>query len=425
MQIAVTERSELLKRIRAAFSARDENYSKTRKMYDSICSRLQSEITQREKTYRVGESMTCSQQMLNEAVWLVHYTDKWRRVDRQIAKVKASLRKDQKHADRQANDGSWGACIHEWYRKLEPTVDELQKPGLDPKTIKRLRFLERLANTPTVMGHLWRRQITDIAATGINYRDELSAMQTALAQLLFKDRLHDLLEDHDLGFRFPRGFEAAFCDYLSQTQHPRTGYWGPWYLLEGELVIAHDLSFTFHVVNYRRGDIRNWPLVIDTTLAIKDGLYPYGWKPNENTKYSLHHCYDVVQIFSYGWPHMTWRQKRRARDELSAMLRWCLTEAINDRGAFKLRDDDVPIEIYYFGVRLLDAMGLWSMDKRFWYGGELPRFKGAPTPRDLCRSLAKAFAKFDQGSAKDNVVLQVLKTAIAETSDSRELRVSF
>jgi hypothetical protein len=43
--------------------------------------------------------------------------------------------------------------------------------------------------------------------------------------------------------------------------------------------MVQDLSFTFHVVSYQSGNIANWPLVIDTTLAIKPPRYPMGWKP--------------------------------------------------------------------------------------------------------------------------------------------------
>jgi hypothetical protein len=413
-----TDRDDLLNRIRSAFIARDGRYKELRKKYDTQCKELQNRLAEREKK---DIPTTCSRQMLGDASWLVHYTCEWDRIERQIAKVEASLDKDQTHAQNQDADGSWGACVDEWYRKLEPTVDKLQVPGCDPTSIKPLEFLAPLTNTARVMGNLWRLQISDIKATGINYRDELGATQTALAQLLFKDQLHDLLEKNNLGFRFKPGFEAAFCDYLAQTQHPRTGYWGPWYLLDGELVMAHDLSFTFHVVNFRRGNIANWPLVIDTTLGIKNDLYPYGWKPNAETQYSHHNDYDVAQILAYGWSYMNWNQRERARTEILAMLTWCLTDAIDADGAFIVGSGDVPVETYYFGVRFLDAIGFWSAGKRFWYAGD-PPLPPNRTPYDSCRSLKKAFVQLDDKSPQANMVLRVLKTAIAETSKDGELR---
>lgn len=411
-------RKDLLDRIGAAFADRDAQYQEKRTRYNKQCKALQEQI---KALVNAGRPMACSQQKLAEAIWLVHYTDDWTRAAQQIAETAASLDDpNQSHLPTQDGHGSWGACIHETYRKLEPTVDALQRPGLDPKTIKPLDFMAPYAETSRVIGYLWRLQITDIKPTGINSRDELGAVQTALAQLFFKDELYDLLENNNLGFRFEPDFGTAFSDYLAQTQHPRNGYWGPWYLFDGELVMAHDLSFTFHIVNYRRGDIDRWPLVIDTTLEIKDLLYPYGWRPDANTRFNLHNSYDVAQIFSYGWPHMSRPQKQKVRKEVGDMLAWCLTEAI-EAGAFKLNGDD-PLETYYFGARFLDTIGFWSRDNLFWYVGDPPRPAGTPSPYELCRTLAVAFAKHDDKSEEAGEVNRILKTAIAQTSAEGELR---
>lgn len=403
-------RDDIIKEIRAAFTRRDPRYPDKRAYLDGKAGELQTRIATRE---RAGEAMTCSQQKLDEAVWLVHYTDDWRRAETELAAAETSLDADQSHAGRQdPADGSWGACCGEWYRKLEPTVDALQS-GIDPTTVAPLAFMARLAKTPSVMAYLWRLQITDIDGSGVNCRDELGAVQTALSQLLFKDELHALFTEHDLGFRFAPDLEAAYRDYLAQTQHPRTGYWGPWYRFQDELVMPQDLSFTFHVVNYRRGDITNWPLVIDTTLEIKDFLYPYGWRPSRTAPYNLHNSYDVAQIFAYGWPHMDWEQKGKVRAEIGLMLAWCLTEAIRD-GVF-VEDDEDPVEIYYFGVRLLDTIGFWRADKRFWYVGAPPVPAGSPSAQSLCRSLKRRFLAIDNHSETAREVLAILTLAEAAT----------
>jgi hypothetical protein len=410
-------RDEILKRIRAVYTRRDEHYPQKRDSYETRYAELEDQIVKREKQ----RSMACSRQKLDEAKWLLHYSDDWKRLETQLADTAASLdMPNQEHASEQGADGSWGACMNVPYRKLEPTVDALQHPKLNLAEVKPLTFMKRYRDTAWNIGYLWQLQISDIARTGINNRDELGAMQTALAQLLFKDQLHDLLANNDLGFRFADGFDAAFSDYLAQTQHPRTGYWGPWYLIDGGLVMAQDLAFTFHIVNYRHGNIANWPLVIETTLAIKELVYPYGWQPKAGIPYNLHNSYDVVQIFSYGWPHMDWDQKARVRIEIAAMLKWCLTEAIQS-GVFKLTD--TPREIYYFGVRFLDSLGFWRDSDRFWYTGALRLPEGVPTPYDLCRSLRQEFAeKYDDKSEEADEVLRVLKAAEAETSADQELR---
>src|SRR5262249_45615408 len=141
-----------------------------------------------------------------------------------------------------------------WYRKLEPTVDALQG-ALPSVGLKPLRFMQRLADPGRVLDYLYRLQITDIAGTGSNNRDELGAVQSALSQLIFKDQLRELMESQDLGFSVSNELQAVYADYLDQTQHPRTGYWGPWYRFDDKLVPVQDLSFTFHIVQYRAGNI--------------------------------------------------------------------------------------------------------------------------------------------------------------------------
>ena len=66
---------------------------------------------------------------LLELGWLAKYCTDWKTADdRMIAlnEAMANIDKDEVKPSQSASDGSWGGCISEWYRKLEPTVDELQ-----------------------------------------------------------------------------------------------------------------------------------------------------------------------------------------------------------------------------------------------------------------------------------------------------------
>jgi hypothetical protein len=118
------------------------------------------------------------------------------------------------------------------------------------------------------------------ARTGRNHRDELGATQTAFSQLIFKDNLRALFDDSamKLGFRISENLECSYLDFIRQTQHPRTGYWGSWYRIDNRLFMVQDLSFTYHQISYRQGNVELWPQIIDTTLQIKDRSYPMGWK---------------------------------------------------------------------------------------------------------------------------------------------------
>jgi len=101
--------------------------------------------------------------------------------------------------------------------------------------------MERFKDARAVLDHLYRLQITDIRANGRNERDELGAVQSALSQLIFKDELRETLKENPaLGFTISDELEAIYGDYLQLTQHPRTGYWGPWYRFSGRLVMVQD-----------------------------------------------------------------------------------------------------------------------------------------------------------------------------------------
>ncbi len=398
------DREDVLAQIRAAFTARDAQYPERRA---ELKKRLAPLAARLEQLQASGHPMICADQIRLEAQWLLNYRDDWNRASQRIDDLEKSLADTEQHGPAQDDDGSWGGCCTEWYRKLEPTIDALQ--GDLPSRLKPLLFMRRLADPGGTLDYLYRLQISDIAGTGANHRDELGAVQSALSQLIFKDQLRDLLTDRDLGFSITPELEACYFDYLEQTQHPRTGYWGPWYRFGDRLVPVQDLSLTFHVIQYRSGNISNWPLVIDSTLAIKDLIYPAGWRPDTQTQYNNHNNYDVLTAFYYGWPHMTAEQKSSARTEITAMLDWCLTKAVPDIGADPTNTS--MLDTYYFAVRFLDRAGFWDSAKRFWLhrAPDLPA--GSPAAYDLARRLQDGFTSLHDSSEEGDTVRELLRVA--------------
>jgi hypothetical protein len=194
-------------------------------------------------------------------------------------------------------------------------------------------------------------------------------------------------------------------------QDPRTGYWGPSYVLDEQDTALHDLSFTFHIVHFNPAVVRNWPALIDTTLAIKSMRYPAGWKPDNTTQYSDHNNYDVVVIFRAGWPAIGEDRRARVRPEIQAMLDWCLTQSLQG-DSFALAGNS-PVDAYYYGVRFLDEAGMWDTAP-FWGKFTLPA--GAPSPHDLCRKLRQGFDRVDDRSDEADKIKDVLDHAIAATA---------
>jgi hypothetical protein len=344
---------------------------------------------------KAGLPMSGTEQILLEAKWLINYTLDWKAAGRKLTEAANSMQNRSQDVLEQGNDGAFDSGLCEaLYRKLEPTIDALQDGDFDPAAVKPLEFMKVFADPKRLIDRMWHLQITDIAATGFNNRDELGAMQSAFSQLIFKDNLRDLLDAPGgrLGFPISDALACAYLDYVRQSQHPRTGYWGPWYRIDGSLHMVQDLSFTFHQINYRQGNVELWPQIIETTLAIKDMTYPMGWMERDAKRgkfHSNHHNYDVAQIFGYGWSHMTRDQKDRVRVTIKSMLAWCLRDSVTGDSF----DDDPSDESYYFGVRFLDRVGYFDEDKRFWTKGALELPTDAPQPFALATRLHDGLAR--------------------------------
>ena len=167
-------------------------------------------------------------------------------------------------------------------------------------------------------------------------------------------------------------YATEFRRFLDRIQDPKTGYWGAAYETANTSQVSADLSLTFHTVNYRRGDVALWPRIIETTFAIRDLPYPYGWM--HRGAFNNHNNYDVAVILRFGWPHMTEAQRERARRELAAMLDFALGPSLSEQGGF--RDDptfySTPADAFYYGIAFLDVVGYWDPAKRFWTDRDFP-----------------------------------------------------
>jgi hypothetical protein len=401
--------------VNAAFIARTPGYIGER---GDRRKKLKTLTTRIDGIESKGTPLPRSQLIAMEAKWLINYTHDWARADARLRDLAASIDKPQPAELSQDDEGSWGGCCTEFYRRLEPTVDTLQTVGLDTGTLKPLTFLSCLEDPRGIRSYLHDLQTTDILKTGRNNRDELGAVQSALSQLIFKDQLRALFSSASgLGVEISDDLEIAYLDYLRQVQHPRTGYWGPWYQFDGRLYMLQDVSFTYHIIKYRAGEVENWPKIIDTTFRIKDYVYPYGWRPSDapgSPKYADHHNYDIASIFQYGWPHMTRDQKKLAHDAIQDMLDWCLTTSVSGQGF--VHDDGDVVDAYYFGVRFLDLVGYWDEEKQFWTTSPLKLERQAEVADNLLLGLTALKNKSEEADTARSILKRARKLLLPDSS---------
>jgi hypothetical protein len=328
-----------------------------------------------------GRSRECSSQIFLEAKWRALYTADFESIDRRIQDLEFSLSNDNQAyaAQQSSDDGSWGICFEPMFAKLEATMFGLQlmyRDNVAPKYA--IGLLPEIQSADDAVARLAGLLVSDIANQGIDHRSEMAALTTISAQFQFKAYWQAYLEDTVEGLirdREPGGIAKIRTEVrrlLDAWQDPITGYWGMFYRIGTQTYRTTDLSITFHLVSYLRGDVQYWPQIIETTFRIEDEPYPYGWRYGASS--NNHNNYDVVKIFRYGWPHMTGEQRVHARASMRHMLDWALQKSLQPDGSFA-SDESFFSSVasdFYFGVSFLSEIGYWQADKRFWTNESFP-----------------------------------------------------
>jgi hypothetical protein len=332
-----------------------------------------------------GRWLYCSQQLYDDAEWLIEYSAHWDRADDALSMLDRSLEvSNQASANAQAADGSWGGCRREWIFRLDRTLDAFNamSPSPIPRLAHPLAFLQRI-DKPAAIGHvLFSRAVSAIAATGIYGREEQSSLNESLPQLLFKPALVAIARANGAGFMDPL-YVDRYARLIDAMQDPVTGFWGAVLLADGERISLPDLSMTFHLVSYRKGCVALWPQIFETLLAMKSTDYPHGWL--SHGRVTTHNAYDVVRIMRLGWHKARPDQQARARADVAALLEEALSRAVRPDGSVAFDPDYYETEAaaYYFAAAFLDEVGYWRRD-RFWTSDSVVR----PQALALCRAMS-------------------------------------
>jgi hypothetical protein len=356
------------------FIAFDSNYPKVHDALSTELDALQADLIRQQ---RAGRKTYCSRQIFLECRWLVYSTCRYAEARKRLNDLREMLAaKSDPHGREQAeSDGSFASCCNAWWLRMDLSCDELivlAQRWEEPKYP--LKLLTSINSPDKLRSYLDSLLISDIRKTGLNNSRELNMATADLERFIVWDGTWKELPTK---FQFDPGLKSALLDYEdNKWQDPNTGMWGAWFrAADGTIVKTSDLTITFHIVSFRDADeIKRWPRLIDTTLAMKNGRYPYGWL-EEGRFMSNHHNMDVVTMWRLGWSRASSQQRGRISQSIAAMLDFCLTKSLQEDGSFKSPEEDTLSSSFYFGVGFLHEIGFFSKRQRFWTDREFPQAK--------------------------------------------------
>jgi hypothetical protein len=308
-----------------------------------------------------GCATSCPRQILRELRWRLEYTADTSAMRDTLARLRAcaglssSPAAATHDADGAHPDGAHGGCTDVWFLKLDACVDHMLADDFDEQG-RPPRFLDRINDPDRLKEYLESLLVSWLDEDGIDRRKELNFATADLVRLILWRRPRNYSWD-------PR-LETVIRRFIIEWQDPSTGFFGADYLVGGRRLRTVDLSLTFHMARYLEGGIGYWPQLVDTLLAIRGRRYPNGWF--DEIGMTSHNNYDVAVLLQLGWPHMRADQHRRAAEELSGLLDWCLTTALSPDGEIVARavGESLP-ESYYFTIAFLDTVGYFDATRRF------------------------------------------------------------
>lgn len=355
------------------FCAFDQNYVAQQESYAGKLAPLQDKLIAAQSA---GNSMAASDQKMIESKWLLLYTADWKALDAKLADFSKSLENpDQSWAEKQVpSDGSWGPCYDQWFLKVDAMIDAvntLADAGQAPEYP--FLFMEPISTPDKMIAWLEGQKTSKIYADGLDRRDALGAVTATLSQMCFKSEIRDYFQTYVKGFDLTEDYITAYKTWLDDWQDDQSGYWGGWFETPDQGVLkSNDLSLTFHNISYQHGKVDLWPEIFETTLAIRDDAYPFGWKHNGD--FNNHNNYDVTKIFELGWDKVDTETQNAASKDIGIVLDWCLNKSMTPDGGF-IDDPTFYNSVgaaYYYGVSFLDQAGYFGTTAPFWTDKPFP-----------------------------------------------------
>ena len=305
-----------------------------------------------------GGDVRCASEIYQELLWLITSSADFKRMNARLDDLELDLASSVTNAP-DSKKGSEPECVTEWWERLELAYKNVKSEDSIPPEI-----LDRINSPEKLTAYLTPLSVSDISRTG---RDNSLQFNMSLADLIrwvVRDRPDDKA--------FHPKLKATLMNLVLHFQDPETGFWGQRYVITGHEQFVPDLSTTFHIVTYLKGDVPHLDKIVATTLATKDMDSPVGWLW-KGQNYN-HNNVDVVYLFKRGWPHATAGQRKAMTAGIQDMLHRCLTESLQPDGSFKHLEADYSIEeATYFGADFLSYIGFFDKSKRVWTDQDFPQ----------------------------------------------------
>jgi hypothetical protein len=324
---------------------------------------------------RQGDAdLTCSRQIYLEVKWMVNYTADWPLIRQRLDDLAHSLTvADQRFATEQLSSGAWGACYTRNFKRLEATISALEMlyTAGTPPTHAIVAF-DTVGSTADLRRYLESLVVSDIAAAGVNQRAQLNSVITSLGRATLKKYMLSWLETETRGLLWSADREGVAAvrqtvsQFVDDWQDPVTGFWGAWYRSGDEIYRTSDLSMTFHIVSYRKGDVNHRQAIGRHLLQMKYQPYPFGWL--KDGRQSNHNNYDVVKIARLLWNDFPPEVRAQLSDEIDYMVEWALRGSLQRDGsvAFDGKMFESTAQEYYYLAAFLGEAEVFADGRPFW-----------------------------------------------------------
>jgi hypothetical protein len=316
-----------------------------------------------------GEDTHYSMHIYREVRWMLNFASNIGATNARVSDLRKSLTQteEQKLArEQQPSDGSWGLGLNAWYLRFYYSVDDVQECRSVPRYP--LNFLDRINSPEKLDAQLDSDLFDNFTKTGVFNREELDETFSGISRLLFQTPQTGC-------YSFHPQLKDALRAFVDRWQNPETGCWGQWLVdRQGKVWKMDDMGMTFHVISDLNGEVQHKDRIARRLLQLDRVNFPAGILFDGH--YENHLNWDAVKIFRSAWPNLDDVTRQRVRDEISRMLKWCLTKSYQPDGSFNVSDlDDTQGDAFRYGIWFLQEAGYFQRKDRFWTDEDFPDSK--------------------------------------------------